>query len=100
MSVSGVGGYKPAYEVTNDPAAEPRAEASHAVGDAGPLTSNVLKDPGLEKIVAGKAHSFGAGHRGSDARALQTALISLGYLSGAADGIFGHKSTSAVAAFQ
>ena len=40
------------------------------------------------------------GSRGEAVRELQQALISLGYLSGKADGIFGNKTEKAVRAFQ
>jgi len=40
------------------------------------------------------------GSRGSAVRDLQYALIALGYLAGAADGVYGAKTKAAVAAFQ
>ena len=40
------------------------------------------------------------GSRGDDVRELQEKLISLGYLDGNADGIYGPKTESAVLAFQ
>lgn len=47
-----------------------------------------------------QASTLHNGSRGDSVRALQQALITLGYLSGKADGIFGNKTEQAVRAFQ
>ena len=47
-----------------------------------------------------QASTLHNGSRGDSVRILQQALITLGYLSGKADGIFGNKTEQAVRAFQ
>lgn len=56
--------------------------------------------PDASKPTEGVAFNLRRGSRGSDVTKLQTALNSLGYDCGAADGIFGAKTEMAVRAFQ
>lgn len=64
----------------------------------------VIRQVGEGRIEAlGNVENFetvGRNSKGDGAKALQEALIALGYLTGSADGQFGGKSTSAVSAFQ
>ena len=51
-------------------------------------------------LFSGNYATIRPGDRGDRVKALQQALISLNYLSGRADGIFGNKTETAVRAFQ
>ena len=81
-----------------------------ADGIAGPKTlaaiyANKAKEAAAEaqateEPTLSKAAAMHMGSAGAEVRALQRALISLGYLTGAADGIYGTKTYLAVKAFQ
>ena len=66
-------------------------------GPALPLTPDIPTDPSVRELfyTPGKAMP-----RGEDVRALQADLNALGYACGAADGIFGPKTSAAIVAFQ
>ncbi|MBR1606190.1 MAG: peptidoglycan-binding protein [Clostridia bacterium] len=81
-----------------------------ADGIAGPRTLSAIyaskaKEAAAENQAAeaptlSKADAMHMGSAGESVKALQRALISLGYLTGAADGIYGTKTYLAVKAFQ
>lgn len=81
-----------------------------ADGIAGPKTlaaiyANKAKEAAADaqataEPTLSKAAAMHMGSAGAEVRALQRALISLGYLTGAADGIYGTKTYLAVKAFQ
>jgi len=78
------------------------APTSGAAATAAPiaLTAGGLKGKaGLADVAAGTA-TMGVGARGEGAKAIQEGLKKLGFLAGAADGIFGRGTSSAVAQFQ
>ena len=90
-----------------------RASGLTADGIAGPKTLKKLYESGApaQRPAATAAPSGGTaalstasllrlGDKSEDVRALQQVLISLGYLSGGADGIYGTKTYLAVRAFQ
>lgn len=83
LTADGIAGTKTLTAIYSNKAKEAPAEAQPT--DAPTLTSG------------GTLHM---GSRGSSVKTLQRALISLGYLSGAADGIYGTKTYLAVKAFQ
>ena len=66
-------------------------------GQAGEKTLEAIAD--AVKAVS-NAGTLKKGSRGDAVKALQQKLISLGYLSGSADGIFGESTLKAVIAFQ
>lgn len=64
------------------------------------LTAFALSVGWCASAAALEASTLHNGSRGEAVRALQQALIDLGYLNGKADGIFGNKTENAVRAFQ
>ena len=54
----------------------------------------------LSPALAWESTTLGHGMRGEEVKELQQALITLGYLKGTADGIYGNKTENAVRAFQ
>ena len=73
------------------------ASGLRADGQAGEKTLDAIASAVRAVSSAGTLRK---GSRGDAVRALQQKLISLGYLSGSADGIFGDSTTRAVMAFQ
>ena len=78
-------------------------------GTAGPITLKALYSGTAKEAPKGTASatssvsstgSLKQGSTGTEVKNLQSKLISLGYLTGKADGIFGRKTTAAVVAFQ
>lgn len=64
-------------------------------------SSSVEKsDTSSGSLFSGNYATIRLGNRGERVKALQKGLISLGYLSGKADGVFGNKTLAAVKAFQ
>ena len=82
-----------------------------SVSSAG-VTSSASSESSSGNVQSGNATSSGGslfggnyatirnGNRGARVRTLQTALITLNYLNGSADGSFGRKTKAAVIAFQ
>lgn len=69
----------------------------------GSAKAKATPTPTPKATAATAAESGGAlkvGSKGSDVKKLQSKLISLGYLSGKADGVYGTKTAAAVRAFQ
>ena len=64
------------------------------------LTALVLAVSLCASALALDAGTLKNGSRGEEVRKLQQALITLGYLKGTADGVFGNKTENAVRAFQ
>ena len=64
------------------------------------LTVLVLAVCCWSSAAALQASTLHNGSRGESVRSLQQALITLGYLKGTADGVFGNKTEQAVRAFQ
>lgn len=64
------------------------------------LTALVLAVSLCASALALDAGTLKNGSRGEEVQKLQQALISLGYLKGTADGVFGNKTENAVRAFQ
>ncbi len=64
------------------------------------LTALVLAVSLCASALALDAGTLKHGSRGEEVRKLQQALITLGYLKGSADGVFGNKTENAVRAFQ
>ena len=64
------------------------------------LTTLVLAVSLCASALALDAGTLKNGSRGEEVRKLQQALITLGYLKGTADGVFGNKTENAVRAFQ
>ena len=65
-----------------------------------PTESSSDSKSGTNTNTAVTSSSLKQGSTGSQVTALQNKLISLGYLTGKADGVFGSKTTAAVKAFQ
>ena len=83
LTPDGIAGPKTLAAIYNSKAKEAAAEAQ-----------------ATEEATLSKSAAMHMGSAGASVRALQRALISLGYLSGAADGIYGTKTYLAVKAFQ
>ena len=64
------------------------------------LTALILTVSLCASALALDAGTLKNGSRGDEVQKLQQALISLGYLKGTADGVFGNKTENAVRAFQ
>ena len=64
------------------------------------LTALILTVSLCASALALDAGTLKNGSRGEEVQKLQQALISLGYLKGTADGVFGNKTENAVRAFQ
>lgn len=90
-------------DAAGDEATEPAASAEAPASDPGAeLQSELLAgEPGLQKVVARRASALARGARGPSVKALQEALLSLGFeVPGGADGAFGAGLATAVKAFQ
>ncbi len=74
----------------SEPTAVPAAAPTAAPSSSGSQSSSLF----------GTYTTIRAGNRGDRVKTLQQSLITLGYLSGKADGIFGNQTKKAVKAFQ
>ena len=81
---------------TPAPAAEPTPAPAQTASPA------PAQDPGGSSAASlfGSYATIRSGNKGARVKSLQQALITLGYLSGGADGVFGAKTRNAVKAFQ
>ncbi len=77
-----------------------RQNSLAADGVAGAKTLNVLFSDSVGKAQVTATGILKLGSAGTSVQELQSKLISMGYLSGAADGVFGKLTTTALAAFQ
>ena len=91
LDADGVAGPKTLKAVYKDSAKAAATPAPAASGSA----SGTAAQPAISSSTVLKI-----GDTGTNVRSLQNMLISLGYLTGAADGIFGTKTSLAVQAFQ
>ena len=83
-----------------------QAQAKNSAAAATPAQATPTPAPAAASSAQASSSLFGnyaairSGSKGERVKALQNALITLGYLSGNADGVYGSKTKNAVKAFQ
>ena len=90
----------PTVAPTAEPVATATMEPSMSPTDVPTPVATPMSASAIETTTDPTAYVLKQGDKNADVKALQKVLISLGWLSGSADGDFGPKTVSAVKAYQ